>query len=142
VQRAFDADPHEEDHDREEQHEVGEEVDHALLALGEVVPEDVGAHVRALVQRVAAGEHEARAVRHGARLEHPDRGRAEEVARADLVRDDRHEEDQRQREEPPGAVRKAIDGADGGVEGRREVPLAGVRGLVVHDTVAPPRRRL
>src|SRR5258706_6830756 len=37
VQRAFEADPHEEDHDREEEHQVGDQVDDPLLALGKLV---------------------------------------------------------------------------------------------------------
>src|SRR5690242_17963462 len=58
MDRAVDADPHEEDHGREEKHQVRDQVDDALAALREFLPEDVGAHVRALVERVAAGEHE------------------------------------------------------------------------------------
>jgi hypothetical protein len=43
--------------------------------------------VRPLEQRLAAAEHERRAVHHVARVEHPDRRRAEEVAREALVAD-------------------------------------------------------
>src|SRR5262245_46440808 len=56
VQRAVDADPHEKDHDGEKQHHVRHQVDDALAPLGELVPENVGAHVRALVESVPAGE--------------------------------------------------------------------------------------
>src|SRR6185436_9292599 len=48
-----DADYHQRDQRRVEEQHVGDEVDPPLLALRVAVPEHVGAHVRALVQRIS-----------------------------------------------------------------------------------------
>src|ERR1051326_711106 len=78
VESIVDADRHQDDERRVEEQQVGGEVDDPLPALRELLPEHVGAHVRALVQRVGAAKHEGRAVGHVARLAHPPRRRVEE----------------------------------------------------------------
>jgi hypothetical protein len=85
-------------------------------------------HVCALQQRVAAAEHERRAVRDVARVHDPDRRRVEQVARKALVADREDEEQHRERDDLAGRVREAVDPADRRVEGRR-----GSRSLVVKN---------
>src|SRR6185503_1514690 len=142
-----DADQHQGDQRRIEEHEVRNEVDPAFLALGKLLPQHVRANVRALVQRVGAAEHEGGAVGHVARLEHPDRRRVEEVAREALVADRRHEPQHRQRDQLSGELGEAVDRPDDAVKRRwkiahRAARIAGARPSGLADTFGKLRYML
>ena len=112
VEEIVDADPEQHDHGRQEEQDVAEGVDQALGAVGEALPQHVGAHVGALGQRVGRPQHEHRAERLGGGVQRPLGRLAEAVARDHLPGVGADQRDVEQAEDVRGVLGELVYPAD------------------------------
>src|SRR5262245_32415441 len=75
----------------DEEDDIEHQIEAGLKSRPHRTIEEVAAHMGVLRQRVSAGEHEQRAVKHVVEVEYPCRGRVQDVALEHLNTDDGHQ---------------------------------------------------